>query len=171
MKHLYFPLLIFAALQSCSPVSESNQADAGGKRDANDSLFVVKQGPFAFSLFLPKDLMINESPLIEYNQSSGDLHIGIGPEFELVFSAESSDMAALKASLADDGLFTNRVEKEENGCLVYQQFLPNGEPYYFHMAASANVGGENYVVRSSSMGEYTQGQIHRMVRAFESLKP
>jgi len=148
----------------------------GGKSGAeqvqvspNDSLFNVNEGPYRFSIYLPKDLMINDKPAVAMNSATGELHISIGTGFHLVFTQEKKELTQVEAELADDPLFTNKITERKEDGFVYQQVLPTGEAYYFHYAQISKVGETDYFVRSSPLGEYPMESIQRMKMSASSI--
>jgi hypothetical protein len=150
---------------------QNQQAKENAKAlvSANDSLFHVSEGPYRFSLYLPKDLLINNAAELKMNSATGELHIAIGDNFHLVVFQEQKDLAALEAELKEDPLFTNKIVEREEDALVYQQVLPTGEAYFYHYARIADVSGTPFVVRSWSLGEYPMDGIQRMKHAAKSI--
>lgn len=169
MKSLYL-IVVCAGVILCSAchspeLPQMDQAPHYG----SDSLFHVKEGPFEFSILLPKDLMINDQPQLRFNQATGQMQVFLGREFRLVAVAERVSRSQIEAELMDDGIFTNRIESEKDGIIIYQQFLPTGEPWYFQVIGKVRAGGREYLFRSDPVGEYTLFQAERMAAAVRRL--
>jgi len=156
-----------AGLVACSGAKPQGHASIG--MTSNDSLFIVNEGPFSFGIFLPKDGMINHQPLLKMNHATGEMYVMLGHDFRLVALAERVSREQLQTEIADDGMFTNRVESEQEGVIIYQQYLPTGESWYFQVIGQARVGGQDYLFRSEPMGEYTLQQAERMASAIRRL--
>jgi hypothetical protein len=163
------PILISCAagLSACNYADPAHTADL--QPQLNDSLFQVKSSPFEFAIFLPKDLLINDQAVIRVNEATGEMIVQAGTEFRLVGLSQPVTRRDLDRILTEDGMFTNRVESEDNDVIIYQQFLPGGEPWYYQVIGRAEVSGREYLFRSDPMGEYTLAQVRRMAAAIRRL--
>ncbi|MCC6599226.1 MAG: hypothetical protein IT223_00965 [Crocinitomicaceae bacterium] len=135
----------------------------------NDSLINVDQGPFRFSIGLPKDLMIGAPAAIVFNSATGELDIKIGDTFHIVLNQEEKKMNAVLKELSSDNLFENKILEQTESMVVYQQVLPTGEPYSFNFSAILQAGGKWYYIKSWAIGEFTLEQINRMKQAVETI--
>jgi hypothetical protein len=170
MKHIYFTLSIATILVigSCSRMNESGQAL--NQPGPNDSLFVVKQGPYEFAIFLPKDLMINNTPEIRYSEVSGEVHIALGDRFQLLVQSREQDLSQMEVELAHDDLFTNKVVLKDNKSILYEQVLPTGETYSYQYVRNVSAGNNTYFIHTSPTGEFSIDNIYRMRDAANSMR-
>lgn len=136
----------------------------------NDSLVTVNQGGFTFSMILPKDLMIENAPVIALNEATGDLHIQVGKNFWIVATQENTNLSAIKASLSEDMLFTNKVVEETDKSIMVQRILPDGMEYDYNYHSICELAGKSYVFRTSEEGEFSMESVNRMKHAISSVK-
>lgn len=135
----------------------------------NDSLFRINEGPYKFSLFLPKDIMINHRPEVKMSDATGELHVRMGEHFHLVFHPKDQDLKQVVSDLATDDLFTNKVIEDNGVSLVYQQVLPTGETFGYHYCVNVQPAGAGYFVQTSPMGEFSIESISRMKQVVASI--
>jgi|GEM_PF-3245023 len=165
-------LLLFVLLAGCDAPLPSALSDKPQTSVLpNDSLVIVKEGPYAFAMVLPKDVMINDAPSIRMNTATGELEVAVGTQFRLVAQVENRSLEALLSDLEDDGMFTNRIESKGELSAIYQQFLPGGQPWYYQIVARAEVNGKSFSFRSDPMGEYSLEEARRMEHSVISLAP
>jgi hypothetical protein len=169
MKNRILYLAVFLSVVAVSCRTEKTKHEAKALVSANDSLFHVNEGPYRFALYLPKDLLINNTAELKMNSGTGELHVAIGDHFHLVVVQEAKELAALEAELKDDPLFTNKIVEKEENALVYQQMLPTGEAYFYHYSQVSDLEGTPFVVRSWSQGEFPMDGIQRMKHAARSI--
>lgn len=169
MKNRILYLAVFLAAVAVSCKTEKNKHEANTQVSVNDSLFHVNEGPYRFAIYLPKDLLINNTAELKMNSGTGELHIAIGDYFHLVIVQEAKELAALEAELKDDPLFTNTIVEREENSLVYQQVLPTGEAYFYHYVQVTDLEGTPFVMRSWSQGEFPMDGIQRMKHAARSI--
>ncbi|MFN8698831.1 MAG: hypothetical protein ACK500_09205 [Flavobacteriales bacterium] len=168
MRSYLCVILISILAVSCAdqtPALETN-ANEGGP---NDSLFHVAEGPFNFAIFLPRDMMIVNDSEIRLIPANGELWISIGPSFRLSAIEQESDLKALLESTMHEGIFTNKIVAEDERTIVYQQFLPGGEEWFYQVIGTATLGEVSYTFRSDPMGEYTLEDAQRMATAIRSV--
>lgn len=135
----------------------------------NDSLFHINEGPFKFSICLPKDMMINHTPVVGMNSSTGELNIRLGDNFHLVFMPKSKDIDHVIASIATDDLFANKVVERDGKSILYQQVLPTGETYSYQYCGNVSPMGTDYFVQSSPLGEFSMESVRRMQQVVSSI--
>lgn len=155
-------------LSACEQ-SSSNQSSASAADSSNDSLFMVTEGPFAFSILLPKDLMISDSTLLRFMPSTGEMVIQIGEGFRLLVREESSSLQQLLEESASSGVFTNQPVEQDDQVVIYQQFLPTGEAWYYQVAGVVRHESKAYSVRSDPMGEFTLFEARQMAEAIRGI--
>ena len=173
MKNLtlvMFVLVLLTAAQSCREASNKEVSQNKVLLDPNDSLFHVNQGGYEFNIILPKDLMIANSPQINMNEATGDLHIHVGENFWIVASLEKTDMQTIKTSINEDMLFTSRVIEETNSSILFQRLLPDGSEYDYNFRSICEIGGKPYIFRTSEEGEFSMESVNRMKHAISSIQ-
>jgi hypothetical protein len=148
------------ALASCQQQAEVKQEEI--MLSTNDSLFKVNEGPYDFSICLPKDMLINNDAQVQLNDATGDLNISIGENFHLVITNKQMDLASGHADLNGDGLFTNKVIEKDQTTVLYEQILPTGETFSYQFCKNINGRDKAFSVQSSPVGEFTLEAINRM---------
>ncbi len=170
MKFFYpLSLLCCFLFASCNnqPANKNNLVTL----NPNDSLVVVNQGVFHFGIGLPKDLMIENDPVIEFNGATGELGIKIGESFYLVMTKEQKSIESVLGELNEEGqLFDNKIIEQTDKLIVYQQILPTGEAYFYHLYANSVVDEKWYSVKTWDLGEFTLDDIGRMKQAVLSMR-
>lgn len=160
-----------AMIQSCqNDTSNSTTASEKIQLSENDSIFQVNEGGYKFSIILPKDLMINESPSIAMNGATGELHITLGDQFWIVATQEKGDINNFKSALADDMLFKHEVVEENAQSLLYKRVLPDGTEYDYSFKSCNEISGTPYVFRTSEEGEFTKDNVTRMRQAIGTIR-
>ncbi len=171
MKILIVGIFLTVVLVSCDNASTKVASSLGRSKTENDSLFRIHEGNYHFSIFLPRDLMISNAPEIGRNGANGELSIRIGSDFHLLALPGEADFESMKSRLNDDGVFTNRIITEEQAVILYQQFLPDSTPYYFHILGIRELAGGHTAFRSHPDGQFTREQAERMMDAVRSVTP
>jgi len=160
---------MLCVVQSCNNApKEPAQVVAKEPQSANDSLFTIKEGGYEFAIYLPKDLMIENTPEIDFNSATGDMHIRIGEKFWIIASQENKDMASLKEEISENMLFSSRVIEESANTLLYQRLLPDGKAYDYNFRSLSSIGGKPYFFRTCEEGEYSKESVDLMRTAIMS---
>ncbi len=172
MKNFLVALISIALLcaaQSCDNGSNQNQqVVAKEPQSPNDSLFTIKEGGYDFAIYLPKDLMIENTPEIRFNSATGDMHIRIGEKFWIIASQENKDMTSVKEEINENMLFSSRVIEESANSLLYQRLLPDGKAYDYNFRSVSSIGGKPYFFRTCEEGEYSKESVDLMKVAIMS---
>jgi len=157
---------LIVALDSCNNGNQTTKETSSVTLQPNDSLFAVSNGGYNFQIILPKDLMIMNTPRIDMNSATGELHIHLGDQFWIVASQEKTDMTAIKSAIQEDMLFTSRVVEETNNSILVERILPDGTTY----DRSVNdIGGKPYIFKTSEEGEFSIESVNRMKYAISSV--
>jgi hypothetical protein len=169
-------LTLFLAIVTCQVIlfscsNEPKKEIAGNtvQLQPNDSLFHINQGGYDFNIILPKDLMIENTPEITLNNSTGELNIHLGDQFWIVASLEKADIIRIKTELNEDMLFTNRIVEESDKSVMYQRILPDGTEYDYSFKCSNEIGGKSYFFRTSEEGEFKMDHVTKMKQAISSV--
>ena len=156
--------------QSCNTTTKQSEEQVQSKaQSANDSLFKVNEGGYDFAIYLPKDLMIENTPEITFNGATGDLHIRIGEQFWIVASQEKKDIALVKAEIEENMLFTSRIIEENGTSFLYQRLLPDGSAYDYSYRNVSSINGKPYFFKTSEEGEYSRESVDLMKTAINSV--
>lgn len=156
--------------QSCDTTPKQSEEQIQSKtQSANDSLFRVNEGGYDFAIYLPKDLMIENTPEITFSGATGDLHIRIGDQFWIVASQENKDIASVKAEIEENMLFTSRIIEENGTSVLYQRLLPDGSAYDYSYRNVSSINGKPYFFKTSEEGEYSKESVDLMRTAITSV--
>lgn len=161
--------LALLTIQSCQPGKKADNVGVNGPKTANDSLFAIKEGGYDFAIYLPKDLMIENSADIRFNDATGDMHMQVGDKFWIIATQENLDMDALRKEVNENMLFTSLVVEESDNGILYQRLLPDGKAYDYNYRGITTVGGKTYVFRTSEAGEFSRENVELMKTAIQSV--
>lgn len=173
MKRKVLSMIVVALVlinQSCDTTPKQAEEQIQSKaQSSNDSLFKVNEGGYDFAIYLPKDLMIENTPEIIFNGATGDLHIRIGEQFWIVASQEKKDIAAIKSEIEENMLFTSRIIEENGTSVLYQRLLPDGSAYDYSYRNVSSINGKPYFFKTSEEGEYSRESVDLMKTAITSV--
>jgi hypothetical protein len=161
--------LVLMSIQSCQPGRNADNTGANGPKTANDSLFVIHEGGHDFAIYLPKDLMIENTADIKFNDATGDMHMQIGDKFWIIASQENIDMDSLRKEVNENVLFTSLVVEETVNGILYQRLLPDGKAYDYNYRGIVTVGDKTYIFRTSEAGEFSRENVELMKVAIQSV--
>jgi hypothetical protein len=163
--------ILLSAFNSCRNGQETDHtATAAVNLNPNDSLFVINEGGYTFEIIMPKDIMIANTPSIQLNSATGDLHIQCGDQFWIIASLEKTDVATIKTQLNEDMLFTSKIVEETNNSLLYQRTLPDGAEYDYNYRSICELGGKAITFRTSEEGEFSLESVNRMKSAISTVR-
>lgn len=172
MKPIYFLFFIaFCFGASCGEISEKEkQAYAPGPED---TVYAVRQGPFHFSLRLPKRLVQESMPIILFKENSGDLIISLGESIYLKVSQQIKDIKAIERELSEDATDIYEISKveESNSELIYKQSLIDDSFGSYHYKAMISRTDLPYFVETDASKMYTLSDIEVIRKIAQSLSP
>jgi hypothetical protein len=170
-KCILFLSVAFIVFAACQQQAVNHAANSTTRAlGPNDSLFRIAEGPYHFSLCLPKDMMINNTPQVQLNSATGELNIQMGERFHLVIAARQQDLAQIESDLKTDDLFTNQIVESDHSSLMYQQVLPTGETYSYQFCKNVTTpDGTPYFVCTSPMGEFSMESVSRMKQVVNTI--
>ena len=166
---LFFALLGFVVCASCI-IPDARRERAEIELQRNDSLIVVEEGDFRFTIILPKDLIITNQPSIELSADGNALSIQCGSEFQLVVSIEPSEKMAANDEPIFEGILRCQSLDNEDNCKVYKRILPDSRVYDYGIRQFATIDGHTYAFKSATEGEFNLDAVLRMKLALASLK-
>jgi hypothetical protein len=168
-KFLLTLLVISSLVLSCN--FEDKSVDNAAFVDPKDSIFIVQQGPFHFSIKLPKDLVLVELPIIAYKENTGELLISVGDQFQLVLTQEIRDLMGQKESMSTDPVFKTEITDEDSLGFIYHQKMNTGEHYSYHYMAMVKNTNLPYYAHTSATSQFNLQNVEIMKRAIGSIQP
>ena len=168
-KFLLTLFVISSLVLSCK--FEDKSIDNVAFVDPKDSIFIVQQGPFHFSIKLPKDLVLAELPIIAYKENTGELLISVGDQFQLVLTQEIRDLIGQKKGMGADSVFKTDITVEDSLGFIYHQRMNTGEHYSYHYMAMVKSTNLPYYARTSGTNQFNLQNVERMKRAISSIQP
>lgn len=168
-KSLLFLTIIAMILCSCQEGEVAAGESPNKEISALDSLIVVNQGGFKFSMTLPKELLAGNAAEIAFNETTGLLEVACGEGFMFHISRGAMDMNLLKKELKEELMFRNEIKSEENNSILYQRTLPDGNAFFHHYVCNLQIGNESCHARTASEGEFSLQQVERIKKAISSI--
>jgi len=169
MKRLACILACSYLLFSCHEVEQPDlKPESKISVNESDSLISTSLGGKQFSLIVAKSL-INEGSFFKSRTNFGDAELFINPKFHLYISEESTDMAALKKELSEDGLFDHKFYSETDNELLYQPVLPDGTEMPFQWVKTKNSNGKQISIKTDAQGSFSKQDIRTMQKCIETL--
>jgi hypothetical protein len=168
-KFLLTLFVISSLVLSCK--FEDKSSDKTALVDTKDSIFIVQQGPFHFSVKLPKDLVLVEMPILAYKENTGELWISVGHQFQLILTQEIRDLHGQKESMSTDPVFKTDITEEDSIGLIYHQKMKSGEHYSYHYMAMVRNTKLPYYARTSPTCQFNLQNVEMMRRAISSIQP
>lgn len=168
-KFLLTLFVISSLVLSCN--FEDKTAETATLVDPKDSIFVVQQGPFHFSIKLPKDLVAVEMPLIAYRENTGELLISVGDQFQLILTQEIRDLLSQKEAIGTDPVFKSDITEEDSLGFIYHQKMNTGEHYSYHYMAMVRSTKMPYYARTAATTQFNLQNVEQMKRAINSIQP
>ncbi len=168
-KFLLTLFVISSLVLSCK--FEDKSSDKTALVDTKDSIFIVQQGPFHFSVKLPKDLVLVEMPILAYKENTGELWISVGHQFQLILTQEIRDLHGQKESMSTDPVFKTDITEEDSIGFIYHQKMNSGEHYSYHYMAMVRNTKLPYYARTSPTCQFNLQNVEMMRRAISSIQP
>ena len=168
-KFLLTLFVISSLVLSCKFEDKSN--DNTAFVDPKDSIFIVQQGPYHFSIKLPKDLVLVELPIIAYKENTGELWISVGDQFQLILTQEIRDLLNQKENMSSDPVFKTDITEEDSLGFIYHQKMNSGEHYSYHYMAMVRNTKLPYYARTSATSQFNLQNVEMMKRAISSIQP
>jgi hypothetical protein len=169
-NHIFFVTLLgITSFTSCIiPGARRERAELELQR--NDSLIVIDEGAFHFSMVMPKDLMITHEPNIQLSTHESTLHVSCGTDFQIRVTMPENPASAHTVGNEQEGIFTHRLLDCEDESCVYKRILPDGSSFDYGLYQITTVGETTYVFQSSLDGEFNLNAAMRMKLALASVK-
>lgn len=172
MKPFYFLLIFIVSVGvSCGEISNKERiANAPGP---NDSVFAVQNGPFHFSMKLPKRMVEENMPIILFKENTGDLVISVGESIHLKISQQIKDLRVLAndvMSLNSDVYTFEKVEQSGDE-FIYKQSLPDSTFGSYHYKAMISNTDLPYFIETVESRSYTKADIDVIRKIAQSLAP
>lgn len=172
MKNLIIIGILFLVVSfGCQDMKERETTSMLSGQYSSDTLFLIQKGPFHFSLKVPKDLVKQELPFIQYLESTGKLTIKIGDGFMLLVSQEIKSISEIREKLMSDEILIASFEESSDNHLLYKQSLPFGKDYSWHCKYLVMETQLPYFIESSSTRQFTLDQVRVMLNSIQSISP
>jgi len=136
---------------------------------ANDSLFIVHEGEFQFSIVMPKDLLIANHTIIEMG-SNNELNIRCGSDFNIVAELELPNHSGVLTCPKNDHLFNYQVLDNEDQSIVFKRVLHTGSTHDYRLVQSLHNGNRAFTFQSSNDTEFNLSAVLRMKSALASVR-
>jgi hypothetical protein len=162
-------IAVCLCLAGCQPAKHEGLPDVGITRSEKDSMIMVNQGGFEFSILLPRDLLSAHKAEINYNETTGLLEVGIGPGFMFTISREAADLVSLRKELSEELFYKNQITQEDGRSLLYQRALPDGKAYFYQYITNLEIGANPFHARTISEGEFTLDQVEKIKAAIQTI--
>lgn len=182
-------LALIAALGLAIPASFTLQGCGGGETPTQDTVvtnneplpsmdgmveYDMSEAGLSMKMMVPNEDLARALPECSFNEDAGYFELKVGERFWMTIVEDTPDFELKKSDLNEDLLFTNTFIKDEPECLIYESALPvveeGVEPRsYMRFYMSKEIGGVTYIFEDEKMGEYTRGDIERMVNAINAI--
>lgn len=181
MKKLVFIACIalalpaFMTLQGCGEATDTNGTDTTATTD-NDmppmtgtEEFDMSEAGFAYKMMVPDEDNAKALPEISYNEDAGYFAVMCGEHFSITITEDEPDFDQLKADLNEHLLYKTEFLKDEADLLIYESTLPDESNSYVHFYMVKELNGSKFIIEDEKMGEFTRGDIDRMVQCAKSI--
>jgi hypothetical protein len=129
----------------------------------------MTESGFAYKMMVPDEDHAKSEPELSFNEGAGYYELKVGARFWFTITEEEPDFEMKKADLNDDLLFKNDFLKDEDGLLIYESTLPDESKSFHRFYMVKELGGLTFIFEDERMGEFTRGNIDKMVNAINSL--
>lgn len=171
LKSLSLCVLVSLFLLSCATDTKQSLEAETNVRLLSDTSYSLSDVNLPLKMNFPLDFLRDNELKMDYNHSFGLAEIRIGKKLDITISRDDLSLAQIKQDLHADQLFTYKFLESGEDQLFYQAVLPTGEEYYYHYAAVEVVEGDQYLIRTNPLGEFTKRDIELLIESVESLEP
>lgn len=170
-------LFVAILIQSCGG-SSGNGDDAQADSTATDLPAVLANRTTELDLsdyYFPFSLIIPDSSrgTLEVEETGyGETIVRVGSLYNMTL-AEGGDIAAKKAEVADDLMFTNTIVEEGDGYFIYK-FVIDGSPLdpEFHFYAVKEINGMTYEFKDNKdEGPFAESIVRLMMESVNHIIP
>lgn len=170
LKTLVFPITLAMLLLTACIIPGARKERAELELQANDSLFLIEEGPFHFRMVFPKDLLINNEPAFSLSENGEELSIRCGSNFSLSVRQGQNYLDMLQKFREHDLLFNYQVLDNEDGSIVYSRIFPEGKTFDYRLIQSLKIGNQNYTFFTAPEQEFNLNDVLRMKSALASVQ-
>lgn len=172
MKKLYFLVASVALFfQSCTNDSATVQIEDNQKEVGSDSLFLVRQGPFNFSLLLPKKDLGSNLPMIVFKENTGELVVAIGTDFSFKVTQEIRTIEQIQNQLNTSEVFKNEIIESNDHSVLSRRYLPDGTHVGYHYSQLIKGPKGDYYAESDPLVSFNLEQAKKLQKAMKSIHP
>lgn len=172
MKRFYFLLIVFVLfIISCDDIANKEKLISAPGPD--DSVYAVQQGPFHFSMKLPKKMVEESMPIILFKENTGDLVIAVGENIHIKVSQQIKDLRMISNDILMTDAEFYMIEKVEQNAeeFIYKQMLPDNSFSSYHYKAMISNTDLPYFVETDESRMYTKSDIDIIRTIAQSLAP
>lgn len=131
--------------------------------------FPMTDGGLDFKMMVPDEDHAKATPELSFNEGAGYYELRVGERFWFTITEDEPDFEMKKADLNDDLLFKNDFLKDEDGLLIYESTLPDESKSFVRFYMVKEIGGRKFIFEDEKMGEFTRGNIDKMVNAINTM--
>lgn len=172
MKNLYILVLVGTLLmQACKNDNSAVQVRENQIETSTDSLFLVRQGPFNFSLLLPKKDLEANLPMIVFKENSGELVVAVGTDFSFKVTQEIRTIEQIQNQLNTSEVFKNEILESNEHSVLSHRFLSDGSHVSYHYSQMIKGPKGVYYAESDPFISFNLEQIKKLQKAIQSIHP
>lgn len=167
----------FITMQGCGEATDSNGTDTTATTTTDvvplegTVEFDMSDAGFAYKMMVPNEDQAKATPEISYNEDAGYFAVVCGEHFSITITEDEPDFALLKEDLNTHLLYKTEFLKDEADLLIYESTLPDESNSYVHFYLVKELNGMKFVIEDEKMGDFTQGDIDKMVQCARSISP
>ncbi len=169
-------LIILFAVAAISVLACHHAGQTSENRDisfnsSSDSLFLVTQGPFNFSVLLPKKLIQSNLPMIVFKESTGELIVSLGTEFSFKVTQEIKTMKSITSELVSTDVFEYEIVESDSLFVLAHRRLTDGTHVSYYFSRMIKGPNSNYFAQSDDLVSFNLDQIKLVQKSIQSIHP
>lgn len=164
-------LLLCLLAWSChNPLIQEERLGAPGP---NDSIFIVQQGPYHFSMRLPKDQVTGVLPIIMFKENTGELIVSLSDQVYFKVTQQLVSMEKEEAALLNGGadIFQVDVVERDSSRLLYKTSLPDRTPVSYHFKGLIDATNLPYLVETDPVKRYNLEDVEQIMAIASTVSP
>lgn len=168
-------LILLLTVVSVSIFACNNSEHSTGNNEIafdskSDSLFLVRQGPFNFSVLLPKKLIQSNLPMIIFKENTGELVVSLGTEFSFKVTQEIRSMRRIMDDLVSTDVFKNEIIESDSLFVLAHRKLSDGTHVSYYFSRMIKGTSANYFAQSDDLVTFNLEQIRMVQKAIQSIR-
>ena len=163
-------------LQGCGESTDTNNTDTTATTEnippmTGTEEFDMSEAGFAYKMMVPDEDHAKALPEVSYNEDAGYFAVICGEHFSITITEDEPDFAQVKTDLNEHLLYKTEFLTDEADLLIYESTLPDESNSYVHFYMVRELGGMKFIIEDEKMGEFTRGDIDRMVQCAKTITP